>query len=466
MSNTTPAAERFHLRISAGAWVVVAGFCLSRLVATLAGVRLAAEPLQVFWQVIDPVLLKGDLLRSLWYLHSQPPLFNLFLGVVWKLTGAFHLIAFKSIYLVVGLFIALALYRLARDLGAGQILAAATALIFSVSPGAICYENLLFYTHLEVALLLGSALSLKRFLDTRHWFWGISFFLTLAKLTWLHSIFHLVWLIAAAAALLLLWPKGRRTMLIALAVPLLLVVGLYAKNLALYGQFGVSSWFGLSLGKVTTFGVDEQERKALIDQGVLSPLTLLPPYTRLDYFPPELREHEPTGVPLLDARAKSNSTINFHNIAYIDISRLYRDDALRMMRLRPRRYLHNVGLAWLYYLQPTSSLEANKDNRRRIAGYDRLYDTAIVWHGAAVVFLWTLALIWALATAVRQLRAPDGDRTRAIVLLFLAGNIAYLALVGNTFECGENFRFRFLAEPYAWTLIALTGQWYVRRRKG
>jgi hypothetical protein len=31
-------------------------------------------------QLIDPELLKTDLLTSLWYLREQPPFFNLFVG--------------------------------------------------------------------------------------------------------------------------------------------------------------------------------------------------------------------------------------------------------------------------------------------------------------------------------------------------------------------------------------------------
>ena len=41
-------------------------------------------------QYLDPLLLKSDLLKSLFYLHSQPPIFNLFLGIVLKLSQQFH----------------------------------------------------------------------------------------------------------------------------------------------------------------------------------------------------------------------------------------------------------------------------------------------------------------------------------------------------------------------------------------
>ena len=65
--------------------VVVSVFAVSRLAAWAAGVRFDASILTWYWQFLDVELLRHDLARSLWYLHAQPPLFNLFLGSVLKL---------------------------------------------------------------------------------------------------------------------------------------------------------------------------------------------------------------------------------------------------------------------------------------------------------------------------------------------------------------------------------------------
>jgi len=48
-------------------------YVISRLVFTLKGGSFIATPLAFAYQYLDPVLLKGDLLRSLLYLHAQPP---------------------------------------------------------------------------------------------------------------------------------------------------------------------------------------------------------------------------------------------------------------------------------------------------------------------------------------------------------------------------------------------------------
>jgi hypothetical protein len=57
-------------------------FGASRAAAYAAGVRFDSSPLAFCWQLVDPDLLRTRLLESLFYLHGQPPLFNLYLGVL------------------------------------------------------------------------------------------------------------------------------------------------------------------------------------------------------------------------------------------------------------------------------------------------------------------------------------------------------------------------------------------------
>src|SRR5688500_4689088 len=46
------------------------------------GIRFDSTSLGWFWQFVDPALLREDYLRSIFYLHAQPPLFNAYLGGV------------------------------------------------------------------------------------------------------------------------------------------------------------------------------------------------------------------------------------------------------------------------------------------------------------------------------------------------------------------------------------------------
>ena len=66
-------------------------FFVSRVAyAKFLNVAFDATPLAYYVQYLDPRLLQEDLLRSLLNLHSQPPAFNLFLGLVLKAFPQLH----------------------------------------------------------------------------------------------------------------------------------------------------------------------------------------------------------------------------------------------------------------------------------------------------------------------------------------------------------------------------------------
>ena len=56
-------------------------FLLSRAAYIAAGVVFDDTPLLSYWQYLPVDVLQYDLVRGLVALHSQPPLFNLFLGI-------------------------------------------------------------------------------------------------------------------------------------------------------------------------------------------------------------------------------------------------------------------------------------------------------------------------------------------------------------------------------------------------
>jgi hypothetical protein len=71
----------------------------------------------------DPKLLREDLLRTVFYLHSLPPLFNIGLGIVLKLCPLSFVLAFRIIYMALGLMFYLSLYGLLRRIQVGKTVA-------------------------------------------------------------------------------------------------------------------------------------------------------------------------------------------------------------------------------------------------------------------------------------------------------------------------------------------------------
>ena len=74
--------SEIYRRINPILYIVIV-FIVSRTIYLFIGVRYEVE--LGLCQYIDPLLLRNNLFQSIYYLHSQPPLFNLFIGLILKL---------------------------------------------------------------------------------------------------------------------------------------------------------------------------------------------------------------------------------------------------------------------------------------------------------------------------------------------------------------------------------------------
>jgi hypothetical protein len=176
---------------------IVAGFVVSRVAYRIAGIRFDTTPLERFWQFVDPVLLQDRLVESLLHLHSQPPLFNLGLGLALKLLGEHATAALAMVYVGLGLVLTIALHALLRSLGVGRVLSVILTLAFVASPPTVLYENWLFYTYPVATLLCAAAVVLRRFLRTGTFGSALGFFALLATVVLTRSLFHWVWYVGS-----------------------------------------------------------------------------------------------------------------------------------------------------------------------------------------------------------------------------------------------------------------------------
>src|ERR1700722_11354372 len=104
---------------------ILAAFLVSRVLYYLAGIRFDSSPIASAWQYIDPVLMRTRLLESMFYLHMQPPGFNLAIGSV----------------------IAFLLLRLMRLFRIPDWIGAPLTIVFIVNPGCVLYENSAVYEY-------------------------------------------------------------------------------------------------------------------------------------------------------------------------------------------------------------------------------------------------------------------------------------------------------------------------------
>lgn len=460
--------------------MALAAFCGSRALAWGLGVRFDAAPLDYFWQVLDPTLLRGDLIGSLLHLHSQPPGFNLLLGLVLK-TGAPPAIAFALLYHAVGLASCIGLFLLLERLGMDGLRAGVVAALFTASPTAVVYEHWLFYTHLAEALLIGGALAAHALVVRQRPRDALALSLAVAALACTRSLFHLVWALAIVAGTLVLARRARPGLrmgpLVGAAAPaLLLVLALYAKNAVLFGSPASSTWLGMSLAKLTTWRLEPALRERWVEEGILSPAARVRPFSPLSSYPRELVAGPARGHPALDRIVKPGNYTNFNHGAYLRLNRLYLQDALTVLRRSPQTWLRSMGLAWMRYAIPPTQYGFVASNANAYAAVDRVYQLATgvpeAWTGARrrealgdpgylvhrIRWLYWAATFAAAGFALWRLRRGADAGERAILLYCLA-NAAWIAGVANALELGENQRFQVMAEPLHVVLIAWAGEW-------
>jgi hypothetical protein len=210
-----------------------------------------------YFQFLDTAPLQTSLAQSLWYLHAQPPLPNLWLGLALKLAGAGGPSVASSLLglqLAMGAVVVVGLYLLALRLLPGRWLPNLFILFWLLNP--VFYSNLFIYFYpihelfwlvvvlggswhyLQRGTMVGwmlAAMGLVGLVYSRslfHPFWAIAF---MAGLFWLASRRHTTkraagnWLLLGITAVsLLLWPL---------------------KNQYLFGFFGYSSWQGYNMAQ-------------------------------------------------------------------------------------------------------------------------------------------------------------------------------------------------------------------------
>ena len=441
----------------------------------LAGVRFDTSTRSYMWQYLDPSVLRDSPIKSLWYLHAQPPLFNAFLWLAESVSPFGLGASAHVVFLALGLALTVGSALLARELGVPWPGAIAVGAVIGCNPVTILYQNWLYATLAVATTLVLTVFALARFERTsRPVSFGL-FLLGCATLVYLRSVFHPLWFLVVAV--LASWWAARRLgvarALAVAAVPVLLVAGLALKNLVVFGDPGTSSWLGMSLAKLTTYPQlfdDSHELDRLERQGVVDRVAFVNPFFPFrSYADAGVPTPPPRGVPAVDEQLKANGDTNMNYWGYLEASRRSLDNDLAFIRARPGQYLSQVGSAWEYFLASPSSFHPLDQNRDRIRGLDQAwrlvaygerpasFDLGVqTLNGSSVGIVTILVLVvlflGALAAIVgrpRRLR----DLVRRPSIVFGLSTCLGFAVVVNATEVGENMRFRYEIEPLQMVLV-------------
>lgn len=491
MEQSSTSTDRHRI----GVLVVVTVFVASRLALALAGVAFDTRPIRDSFALVDPALLRDQLFVTVAHLHTQPPLFNLAVGLGLQLGPDAARVVFHLAFLGLGLALALAVHHALVGVGASVAVATAVTIALVLSPSVFLYEHWFHYDYPVAVLLCGAVVVLQRYAERRRPLDAGLFLALLAAVALTRSMFHLGWLVAWAVVLVVGARRdpGRARWSVAGAAmaAVVAVAGVYANSLRVSGEFASSTTLGISLAKITTFQLDDEVRRRLVAAGELSPLALIPPASPLPHYRDLVSPHPPTGVAVLDEATKGGGDpgasyqSNFNNLDYVGLSDGYLADALAVVQLHPEAYLRGIATAVATFFRPPSHFFALADNRVEIDAVDRAYNLALLdltataeqpvaqVPGAAdhfapppggptwlVVAAYALALVGGAGWVVSRM----WRRRPVLVVVFLWSTVAYITAVGTLLEVGENNRFRLYSDPLVVVLVVAALVAWRRRR--
>ena len=457
-------------------WLIALTFLVSRVIYYLVGIRFM---FLMGWQTLDLNLLRHNLIESIFYLHSQPPMQNLFLGILLKIFDNKWMLAAHFIYIILGLALSITLYLLARRLGASRIWGLSISLFSVVNPAGILYENSFFYSYPTAVMLGLAALFLHIFVSKWKLKDGIIFFSLAALIILTRSLFHPIWFLAAALLLILIFKEKyqRKLILKALIIPLLIVLAWYGKNIYLFGVKESSSWMGMNFTHMTIDRISQQEKEDLVQKGILSRLSLIGAFQS----PSEYKNIYPmkeTGIAVLDQES-------MNSLVYIPASKQLFEDDKNLILAEPKVYLKSIMISYYIYFLPSSNYSFIAQNRQKIELYNRLFNLVafgkILGGDQINVSLtprsifnleWFVIILYILMTVfiikescnffVKKYKLKPEYIT---TLLFMYETILYVMLVGNFLELGENHRFRFLTDPLFFVIVGLMLFSFSKKRK-
>ena len=440
-------------------WISIGAYIISRIALYLLGVRFVLMP--EFMHFLDPALLRDSYFESIFYLHVFPPLMNAMLGAALNLFGNGTLTAFHLLFLLMGISLTASLTYLFQLLRPGPYLTIGLTALFMLSPPTIYFENFFFHTYPTAVLLVILAVLFHMALIRATYRRWLLFFMVAAVLCYLRSTMHLLWLVSLLLLAIVFQWKQRSLILRSAALPLLLVLILYTKNLAVFGFFGASSWMGNSLTKKTVHTQPEQVIERWVQEGTISELCRLSTFSAPDKYHSFFDLDTKKGIPVLDQQIKSNGYPNYNHWVIREVAEIHLQDGLHGLRKAPRHFLDHFWKTLQEHFHPTTrwhprdnERSPHLENRKHIGAYERLYNW--VFHGfpspplgmyIIIRILWIIAVLAALMKLIRKQAEPLDQ-----LVLFCGFNSLFIIMVSSLLEYGEVERFRYLFEVHLWML--------------
>ncbi|NBO18543.1 MAG: hypothetical protein EBV03_04820 [Proteobacteria bacterium] len=311
-------------------------------------VQFFTEAFYSFWQYLDLEQLRTDLWTSLWYLHAQPPLMNLIIGVVIKIWPVHFHEVIRAFYMFAGWPALLWLYQAMRTLGVRKRLCWLMVVWLCAFPTMPLFTQWPYTTHLEFTLCALFALRLARVwqaeqITTRRMF---NLCVPLGVLELMRPQWHPVVVLVPVVVLFLLRGDMRywRAYVagwIMTQVPIMLV---FTKNLIVFGFFGASSWTGSNMVQIAESSLLPEQYQAMVLEGVVDPSFPRSFYYErvIDFHHRWMEDHEQPYYHRVLGLDKNDGWANWNSAIMPYSARLDMHDTLVALRRYPNQFLEAI----------------------------------------------------------------------------------------------------------------------------
>lgn len=416
------------------------------------------------WQTLPMDSLRSNFIESIWYLHAQPPLFNMEGALFGTVFYPHHMAALYWFQVAMGVITAVLAYYVALVMLKNPPAAFGAALLLvALNPSILLYENLIFYTIQVTFLLTTAAFWLSRFAATQKIRYLYAFVIFINLIILMRTLYHLIFLVPVFILVgILAKSQWRRVLVVAIMISLV-SFGWYAKNLAVFGFFGASSWSGSNYWKMVRANYSYNRLQHWAAEGEIDAVAAdLPPFS-----PPSLYQdygfQRQSDIDVL-------SQDNFHNINMLAISDTYQADALHVIRLQPKHYLRNMLYAYKRFFDtpynyskevaPSGIVFHIRISEELLYGQALAHFTnetlGLSYPSWLVILVPGLLLGFGVSLLLKcrwRWRAWLAAIQNDPVMVFCALIIVYTTSVSTMFEYGENNRFKVMIEPLLWLFM-------------
>lgn len=447
--------------------------------ATITGQSFSTAYLDFGWQSVPWTVLRDDPLGSVWNLHIQPPLWNLSLGLIGKLSPFDDAVSLRVFILLIGLALVWVLALVIRDMGVPPGWAVLLTLGLTLNPDLLHHAFVPTY-ELAAALLLTLCVRAAQLAvgqrRGRHFVW-LSVALTALVLT--RSLYHPVVIVFVLVAFgwHLRRTLNRRSVIAAAVIPVLLVGGWMVKNQLMFGTATTSSWFGMNLHRSTIPILPRDEAITMYNDGDISAGALIGAFAPYDEYaevsPPCEPEHSHPVLTIkghVDANGEFISNFNYE--CYLPIYEQAGKDFWAVATAHPdiwwKGRVFSLRLTFATSTLPSTSgspLIRLLDHAYRLPRLDLPAEVSTIGWGdpmygeyrlpfrfsLAVAITYGLLAMYACALITQRLRrrplplqATAGFAATVVLAAFLG---AFTIVVGAIGELGEQSRFRSMTDP-------------------